>query len=96
MLGLAETRVKRLSFAKPSTKVLNLAKPRAEGTWTSRKKGGKGGGCRNKDGRRARFWKIDSATVAILSLWLFCMLRVPVLSWMGSSQYMPVGNSVVE
>jgi len=32
VLGLAETRVERLSFAKPSTKVLNLAKPRAEGT----------------------------------------------------------------
>ena len=44
-----------------------LAKPRAEGTWTSRKKGGKGGGCRNKD-RRARFWKIDSATVGQLGL----------------------------
>ena len=33
MLGLAETRVGRLSFAKPSTKVLDLANSRAEGAW---------------------------------------------------------------
>jgi len=87
MLDFANTRVagawvkaRRLGFAKPSTRVLNLAKPRAESTWTGRNKGGKSGGCRNK-GRRAWFWKIDSAKLQ-LDGW-GCSRRPRLLRWHG-------------